>query len=154
MILLSPCLLIFYQYFKNFFEMKIDINRVILTLCPVYWIFWKLPLGCDKDGHFSFTQRSCQSGLNRTNLQMLTTYTMWTVNDEAAGNWPTGNRMMVRTVILVCNLVFWLRTWWKPTAAAGFPAAPLLIVQTVHLDAMFYFLLKVDLHVLFKYDAE
>ena len=52
------------------------------------------------------------------------------------------------------NLVLWLRTWWKPTAAAGFPAAPLLIVKTVHLDAMFYFLLKVDLHVFFKYDAE
>ena len=58
------CQLIFYQNFPNFIEAKIDINRVILTLCPVYWNFLKLTLGCVKDGHFSSNQRSCQLGLS------------------------------------------------------------------------------------------
>ena len=39
------CWLNFYQKVPNFFEVKIDINQVILTPCPVYWIFKKLPLG-------------------------------------------------------------------------------------------------------------
>ena len=30
--------------FPNILEVKIDINRIISTLCPVYWIFYKLPL--------------------------------------------------------------------------------------------------------------
>ena len=54
------CRLNFCQKVPNFLEVKIDINQVILTPCPVYRVFQKLPLGADKDEHFSFFQSSCQ----------------------------------------------------------------------------------------------
>ena len=54
------CQLILHQNIPNVLKVKIDINRVILTPCPAYWVFWMLPLVGAKDEHFSFFQRSCQ----------------------------------------------------------------------------------------------
>ena len=70
-ILLSPCYfqIRFCQLIWNFPNfLKVKINRIMLTLCPVYWISYKLPLDCVKDGHFSFIQRSCQLGLSKLGI--------------------------------------------------------------------------------------
>ena len=66
----------FIKTFQTFWEVKIDINQVTLTSCPVYWVFWKLPLGAAKDGHFSFIQRSCQLGLKKSQVQKSSFFAM------------------------------------------------------------------------------
>ena len=44
-------------------EVKAEINWVILTSYSTYKVLQKLLLGGAKDGHFSFSQRSCKIGL-------------------------------------------------------------------------------------------
>ena len=55
---------IFFKKFQTFLEVKIDTNRVTLTLCQAHWGL--LPLSGAKDAHFSCFHSSCQLGLKAT----------------------------------------------------------------------------------------
>ena len=59
----------FLSKLSKLFKVKFDINRVILTPYPAYWVFQKLPLGGAKYEHFSFLQSSCQLGLTSLSKQ-------------------------------------------------------------------------------------
>ena len=59
----------FLSKLSKLFKVKFDINRVILTPYPAYWVFQKLLLGGAKYEHFSFLQSSCQLGLTSLSKQ-------------------------------------------------------------------------------------
>ena len=53
----------FLSKISKFWEVKIDINRVILTSAKLIEPYKKITLGGAKDEHFSCFHRSCQLGL-------------------------------------------------------------------------------------------
>ena len=57
---------IFIKLFQTFFEVKADINRVILTSCSFNSDKCCLALGGAKDSHFYYFERSCQKGSKRS----------------------------------------------------------------------------------------
>ena len=54
----------FFKNFQTFLEVKIEINRVILTPCPANWVLQKLPLCTSKVEHFSCFVIPCQTRLS------------------------------------------------------------------------------------------
>ena len=80
-----------FKIFQTSLEVKIEINRVILTPCPSHWVLQKLPLGRSKDEHFSCLLIPFQTGL-RHFIFLLSSY--------HASAYHT------------CNLIFFSREKW------------------------------------------